>query len=375
MGVRALVNRAKSKLSRHKYYDQLQISSYVGLEPEKFLSRAAPSITKHYLSLIQGASSSLTGVIAMAVQSAFLPHFIVPAVFNLGFLGHYSIQIHVIRKWARFNTLKLADRSRILGKILTGIIIKLCITLLTLGHADFALIMDAITVHGNALHPNQMVALLDRAQSAFSKNLTVEGLNVVLGSPLNASQNAIGLGGEELTWTEHLSPAQITEMGFANQGNEVLSDILVEEPVDRAFESVQFCPTKSNDDGLAEVSRLTKTAVNKYLLASFSSSKLPSIKRTEALGDSGIRDGNCFFNSVQSSYCCQLGFLVLARVARLLLLASLLFYLLFGRDANDTPQENPFSLNSYAQIPLMESTCPAIPARKFIAQRKTQYKF
>jgi hypothetical protein len=110
----------------------------------------------------------------MAVQSVFLPHFIVPVVFNLAFLGHYSIQIHIIRKLARFNALKLADRSQILGKILAGIIIKLCMTVLTLGHGDFELIMDAITVHGNALHPNQMVALLNRAQSAFSRNLAVQ---------------------------------------------------------------------------------------------------------------------------------------------------------------------------------------------------------
>lgn len=231
--------------------------SYNSLEPEKFLNQAAPSVRDHYLGLVRAASGSLTGVITNAIQAAFLPHFVVPAVFNLAFLGHYSVQIHIIRKWAKFNSLKLARRSQILASILEGIILKLCANLITLGHGDFALMLDAITIHDGVLHPNQFVYLLNQAQSAYSNSTVVGGLNFVLGGPLNASQNAIGLGGQELTWTEGLSPAQITEMGFANQGNEVLSGVILEKPADKAVEA--FSKSSNTTKNFSDKSPLTSS--------------------------------------------------------------------------------------------------------------------
>lgn len=141
-------------------------------------------------------------------------------------------------------------------------IIKLGTSLITLSHGDFGLmIVNALTVHNNFLLPNQLVSFLNQAQVSFTSNPMVEGLNVVLGSPLNASQEAIGLGGDEITWTEGLTPTQITEMGFANEGNDVVTNTLVDKPIDKAYQKLQKLSSTSKPTSVPEPSTPTVTAV------------------------------------------------------------------------------------------------------------------
>jgi hypothetical protein len=89
--MRYLARRAKDKLLRRDSY-------YIdGITLERPLKSATPEIHYTCFSATPGLSSSLMGAILSTVQSIFLPHFIVPAVFNIVFLGHYSVRIHTMR--------------------------------------------------------------------------------------------------------------------------------------------------------------------------------------------------------------------------------------------------------------------------------------
>ncbi|KAH8650866.1 hypothetical protein BGZ60DRAFT_520257 [Tricladium varicosporioides] len=236
MGLGTEVRRAKNKLlNRHPDFNYVKSYDANGLELEQALKRASPSTNAWYLSQIRGASGSLAGLIMTSIQSAFLPQFIVPAVFNFAFLGEYTVQIYTVRKWAKSNLVELAKTSQVFANILAGIIIKVCINLITLGHADFAFIMAAIDTKVGVLLPNQMVPLLDRAHSLLTSNRLVEGLNVALGLPLNASKESLGLVGKDIYWGQDLSSTDITELGFANQAGDSLAKVIVEEPIDKGF--------------------------------------------------------------------------------------------------------------------------------------------
>ncbi|KAH0536603.1 hypothetical protein FGG08_006536 [Glutinoglossum americanum] len=231
--LRRLARRVKNKILRRDYYyiDDLPATL------ERSLKLAAPNIQDTYLSQVRGAASSLTGVILHTVESVFLPHFVVPAVFNFVFLGHYSIQIHTTRKWAKLNKVRLAKRCEVISSIIHGIIIKLCISALTLNHGDFALIAEAFLQAKNGLgSANKLIAVLDQVQARWADSKVISGLNVGLGAPLNAAENSIGLGGKTVTWKENLSAAQITELGFANQAGDSMAQAAFEQPADKAAE-------------------------------------------------------------------------------------------------------------------------------------------
>jgi hypothetical protein len=88
-------------------------------------------------------------------------------------------------------------------------------------------------------------------------------------------------------------------MGFSNQGNGVLSDIFVEKPVDKAFESLQKMssthelapsyPAQSNYDCLKKTSESAKPVLKKDSSASSSSFKPLSINRATS-GSTSLRE-------------------------------------------------------------------------------------
>jgi hypothetical protein len=297
--VKRLAWKARSRIRRRRYDND-----YDSLGPEKALINCSPEQRDKFLALVRGAAGSLTGAITATTQSVFLPHFVVPAVFNFAFLGSYSFQIHTMRKWAKSNRFRLAKKSKILTHILAGIIIKLLVNVITLGHADFALIMDAITIKGGILQDGHFIALLERAQAFLTSNPLVEGLNMATGAPVNAAQDSIGIGGQNIGWYDNLSSENITELGFANQANDLIAQGILEKPADKSVEIGESFITRFSNDSSSlvtsygtfdtsgsslahqrSISTSLKSTASIRSITSRRASSLRSSKRTTSHGD------------------------------------------------------------------------------------------